>query len=152
MQIINLVNAPAHLQTLAVWHHEEWRDLNPGQTLEQRVQKMQGYLGTDFIPSTYIACDDALLGSASIVESDMDDRKDLSPWLASVYVDKPYRRQGVGSRLVKHVIEMARQHGVKKLYLFTPDQESFYLQLGWYVKEKTVYRGKEVTIMCFNIY
>lgn len=151
MEIINLTDAPAYLQTLASWHHEEWRDLNPGQTLDQRMQKMQCHMEGRFIPSTYLAVDGLLLGSAAIVESDMDNRKDLSPWLASVYVDKQYRRQGIGSRLVKHIVDKARHQGIKNLYLFTPDQECFYQQLGWQVLEKTHYHGVEVTIMYYCV-
>jgi len=151
MKIINLADAPAYLQTLAAWHHEEWRALNPGQTLEQRMQKMQAHLEGDFIPSTYLAVDGQLLGSAAIVESDMDNRKDLSPWLASVYVDKQYRQQGIGSRLIRYIVDMAKHKEIKKLYLFTPDQEYFYQRLGWQVLEKTRYRGVEVTILNYSV-
>lgn len=151
MQIINLVDAPEHLKLLAAWHHNEWGDLNPGQTLEQREQKMQSYLGDQFIPSTYLAIDRHLLGSAAIVENDMDNRKHLSPWLASVYVDQSYRRRGIGSQLVQHVVDIARLQGIRNMYLFTPEQEVFYQRLGWCVLEKTLYRGSQVTVMCLQI-
>jgi len=151
MRIINLADVPEYLETLAKWHHQQWQALNPGQTLEQRIQKMQGYLGDDFIPSTYVASDGRLLGSAAIVACDLDSRADLSPWLASVYVDRGYRRQGIGSRLVRHVVEQARQHGVRRLYLFTPDQVTFYQQLDWQVLEPAEFHNHQVTIVYIDI-
>ena len=151
MRIINLAEAPEHIDTLAKWHHQQWHALNPGQTLAQRIQKMQGYLGGDFIPGTYVAFDGRLLGSAAIVECDMDSRQDLSPWLASVYVDPPYRRQGIGSSLVRHVVEQARLHGINRLYLFTPDQVAFYQQLGWQILEVAEYIQHPVTIMYIDL-
>ncbi len=150
MRIIDLAEAPEYIDTLANWHHQQWQALNPGLTLVQRIEKMQSYMQDDFIPTTYVACDPQLLGSAAIVECDMDDRCELSPWLASVYVDKAYRSQGVASSLVRHIVEQAGLHGIDRLYLFTPDQVSFYQRLGWQALEVTTYRHCQVTIMTID--
>jgi len=69
------------LKQLAQWHHEEWGDYNPGLTLEQRVQRMQPHLQDVAVPSTYVAYDDELLGSADLVRHDMSIRQELTPWL-----------------------------------------------------------------------
>jgi hypothetical protein len=37
---------------------------------------------------------------------------------------------------------------LETLYLFTPDRESFYQNLGWQVLSKEEYRGAWVTVMC----
>jgi GNAT superfamily N-acetyltransferase len=151
MQIVNLKDELNHLVTLASWHHDEWSYLNPDATLEERIEEMKRCLGPEFIPTTYIAKDDELLGSAAIVEHDMDTKQELSPWLASVYVAPQFRRKGVGSKLVLHVMNQARENGVEALYLFTPDEEEFYAHLGWKPFEKTKYRGYAVTIMKVNL-
>ena len=39
----------------------------------------------------------------------MDTRKELSPWLASVFVAPEFRKWGIGSKLVLHVMEQARE-------------------------------------------
>jgi hypothetical protein len=44
MKIINLALAPEHIPTIAAWHHAQWGYLNPGGTLESRIEKMQRYL------------------------------------------------------------------------------------------------------------
>ncbi len=109
---------------------------------------MQAYLDNALIPSTYIALENnTLLGSAAIVEHDMDNKPELSPWLASVYVDKEYRYQGIGSKLVKHVINIARKANVTELFLFTTQQAEFYSKLGWNKLQSEKYRDEDVTIM-----
>ena len=147
MKILNLNQVTELLPTLAQWHQQQWSELNPGETLQQRITRMQAYLGHDFIPSTFVAMGDSLYGSAAIVTSDMDSHPELTPWLASVYVAPPFRQQGIGSTLVQHVMQQAAAHGIGQLYLFTPDREDFYLRLGWQVVQREPYRNHAVTIM-----
>lgn len=151
MQIMNLKEIPGHLEMLANWHQEQWSYFNPQGTLAGRIERMKSHLLPEFIPTTFVAMDQELFGSAAIVEHDMDTRKDLSPWLASVFVAPEFRRQGIGSELVRHVMEHARLNQIQRLYLFTPDREAFYAKLGWEMFENTKYRGYAVTIMHVNL-
>lgn len=145
--ITDLRQAPARLAKLADWHHAQWSYLYPGQTLAERTKTMRLHLCDKLIPSTYLAIDHDLVGSASMIENDMETRPELTPWLASVYVDKPYRNQGIGRALVKHVIDVAANNSIKRLYLFTPDMQSFYQDIGWQFYDRENYHGEEVTIM-----
>jgi N-acetylglutamate synthase-like GNAT family acetyltransferase len=148
MKIINLAAAPEHIPTIAAWHHAQWGYLNPGGTLESRVERMQRFLKGAAMPAMYICVEGKhLVGTAALVESDMDSHPELSPWLASVYVNPDYRKRGLGSALVKHVVSQARNHGFSPLYLFTPDQARFYQNLGWQFMAQESYRGGEATLM-----
>ncbi len=147
LEILNLKEKPDDLTTLARWHQDEWSYLNPGETLEHRVSRMQPYLNADFIPSTFIAVDNILLGSAAIIAQDMKTRPQLTPWLASVFVAPGCRRNGTGSKLVLHAMQQARNAGIKTLYLFTPDKQAFYLKLNWTIMNSEQYHGHEVTVM-----
>jgi N-acetylglutamate synthase-like GNAT family acetyltransferase len=147
MQILDLREEPQHIHILAEWHHHQWSSLNPDGSLEKRIAKMQDYLSDDFVPSTLIAKTDKLLGSAAIVENDMDTKPELTPWLASVFVAPQYRNQGIGSQLVKQLMDEAKQAGIETIYLFTPDQVNFYQKLGWEVFSSEEYRGHSVTVM-----
>ena len=147
MQILDLRDEPQQIPTLAEWHHQQWASLNPNGSLEKRILKMQDYLSDELVPSTFIAKTTELLGSAAIVENDMETKPDLTPWLASVFVAPEYRRQGVGSQLVKHAMQKAKQAGIEAMYLFTPDQVNFYQKLGWEVIANEEYRGHSVMVM-----
>lgn len=148
MKIINLTEAPEHIPIIAAWHHAQWGYLNPGGTLEARVEKMQRYLKGAAMPAMYICVDDKHpVGTAALVESDMDSHPELSPWLASVYVNPDYRNRGVGAMLVKRVVSEAKAQGLSPLYLFTPDRATFYQGLGWQFIGQESYRGGEATLM-----
>lgn len=148
MNIIDLSSEPEHIPTLAAWHHQEWAYLNPGDLLSERVERMKGYLGKGLVPSTFVFKQDGqLAGSAALVASDMDTRPTLTPWLASVFVAPPFRCQGIGSALVRHVMLCAKLGGIETLYLFTPDRQTFYEKLGWRTLSTEAYRGAAVTVM-----
>ncbi len=148
MKIVDLRSAPHHIPTLAQWHHDEWSYLNPGGSVEKRVEKMRAYLGENLIPTMLIAVeDDDVWGSAALSTSDMDTKPELSPWLANVYVRTDKRGLGVGAKLVKSIMDLAKQNQLSRIYLFTPDQENFYAKLGWKTISKESYRNSPVTIM-----
>ena len=146
-EILNLKDEPENLAKLASWHQDEWSYLNPGENLAARITRMQSHLNNEFIPSTFIAKDKTLLGSAAIVSQDMKTEPPLTPWLASVFVRPENRKQGIGRKLVLHVMTQARKEGNDILYLYTPDQVSFYSKLGWSVLDERQYKGSDVTIM-----
>lgn len=147
LNIVNLKDVPEYLEILAQWHHQQWSYLNPGETLQQRIARMQVYLNGDDLPSTFIALADSLSGSAALVNNDMVTRPELSPWLASVYVHPQYRCRGIGSALVSHVMTQAQLIGIETLYLFTPDKQLFYRKRGWQLIENERYHDHEVSIM-----
>jgi GNAT superfamily N-acetyltransferase len=151
MKITNLKEHPEYIPTLAKWHHDEWAYLNPGGSLEGRIRFLGAQTESDDIPETFVAVSGTiLLGSASLVPHDMEMRMDLTPWLASVYVATEQRKQGVGSALVRHVVQEAARRGYETLYLFTPDQQALYAGLGWTTLEKTEYQGYVVEIMTID--
>lgn len=152
MNILNLKDEPYHIGKLAEWHHNEWSYLNPDGSIEKRSEKMKMYLEPGFVPSTFIGKDNGeLIGSAAIVKYDMDTHEELSPWLASVYVSAGHRQHGYGGLLVRHVMQKAKEKGIKKLYLVTPSEENFYAKLGWSKKFEEIYKGVAVTIMQVNL-
>jgi len=147
-----LADRPEFLPVLAGWHHGEWGRLHPGDTAEKRAERMKAHLGKKQVPTTFVAlADGRSVGSASLVDYDMEGREDLTPWLASVYVIPEYRRRGIGSALVERVVEEARTLGIETLYLFTWDQERLYARLGWAVLERTEYKGERIVIMSIKL-
>ena len=70
-----------------------------------------------------------MIGFISIFPTDGEERKDLSPWYATMYVKEDYRRKGYSKILNTAILEEAKKRGFKKLYLKT-DLINYYEKFG----------------------
>ncbi|MBN1812726.1 MAG: GNAT family N-acetyltransferase [Anaerolineae bacterium] len=145
----------AHLDavpTLAAWVYDQWGHwMSPATTPETLCREFERRAVQGRIPETFVAMEDGVpVGTASLVAHDLAERMDLSPWLAAVYVAPEFRNQGVGSALVRAVMDETLALGVEELYLFTPDKMSFYSRLGWKVLEHREHHGTDVTVMMYE--
>src|SRR6266404_868520 len=132
MEFVYLADRLEFLPTLAEWHHEEWGYIRPGDTVQARQERLEEECGHLQIPTTVVAIEkEELLGSVMLLESDMKTHKELSPWLASLFVVAQRRREGIRAALVRRLISEARNLRVKRLFLYTPSEERFYRRLGW---------------------
>ena len=136
---------------LAAWIYNEWSYLYPGATLQDFEGLLRERINKKSLPLTFVALEAGEpIGTASLKAFDMETRSDLTPWLTSLHVAKPWRRRGIGSSLVKAIEQKAVELGIRKLFLFTTDaalDALFYSRLGWTVKEKTIYHSYPVIIM-----
>lgn len=151
MRIENIADNPALIETVARWQWGEWGHLDPDDSLAARIASLRDQTDPNRIPTTFIALDGGEpLGTASLVEDDMNTHRDLSPWLASVYVMPATRGRGVASALVRRVVRQAAAMGVTRLYLYTPDAEGLYAKLGWQMIAEEHFEGHPVTIMAID--
>ena len=152
MEFVYLADHREFLAQLSEWHHAEWGYIRPGDTVEARLKRLEAECGHLGIPTTIIAVENGeLFGSVMLLEEDMDTHKELSPWLASLFVTPQRRRQGIGVALVRRLITEAHNLGIKRLYLYTPSEERFYKKLGWSVLERTQYAGKPAVVMAYDL-
>ncbi len=152
MRIENIADCPNFVETVARWQWGEWGHLDPDDSLAARITSLRDQTDPNRIPTTYIALDgDAPLGTASLVKHDMSMHRELSPWLASVYVTPTARGRGVASALVRHVVGQAAAMGVTRLSLYTPDAQRLYEKLGWRVMAEEHFEGHPVTIMAIDL-
>jgi len=148
MKIEYLADYKDIIPTLAEWSYEEWSYLHPERTLSDVERLISEISNKRHIPISLVAIDKGkVIGMISLKTSDFKARPNLSPWLAGLYVDKPHRRKGVGTKLVHEIEKLAARLGVRKLYLVTDDAEKFYSKLCWSVQERTVWQGLSVTVM-----
>lgn len=71
-----------------------------------------------------------IFGSVALLRNDLVSRQDLHPWLACLYVEERYRRQGIAALLMDHAISYIRNRGYPAVYL-TTDLPGFYERKGW---------------------
>jgi len=89
------------------------------------------------IPTTIIAvAGEFPVGIASLKNNDLWHRKDLNPWLASLFVHEKFRHKKVATNLITRIVEHGKKLGFNKVYLFLGNEEQhklekFYTSLGW---------------------
>lgn len=148
MNILRLEEHPEHTIILAEWIFNEWGRNLPNGSVSRAEKALSTTPDTTGLPVSFIALrEERPAGVARLVKHDMDTRKDLSPWLASVFVPVEYRRRGIGTELCKTAVAEAKNLGFAKLFLFTPDKESFYTRQGWNTIERVTYKDKQVVVM-----
>ena len=72
---------------------------------------------------------DILIGFISLFKYDGDERRDLTPWYATMYVKKEYRGKGYSKILNNAILEEAKKIGFDKIYLKT-DLINYYEKYG----------------------
>jgi GNAT superfamily N-acetyltransferase len=147
--ITPLADHPHLAPAIAQWHFSEWGHLYPDGTVDGWLDHIRMRMNVDRIPMTVVAHDDRgePVGTAALVEHDMETRRELTPWLGGVYVVPAARRQGVASALVSDVMRRAEQLGARTLYLYTNAAEHLYRRLGWRQLSREPYMGRDVTVM-----
>jgi GNAT superfamily N-acetyltransferase len=136
------------VELLAQWHWNEWGHADPNGSLAMWTAGLRERTNREIIPTTYVALSgDELLGSVTLVEHDMATRRDLSPWLAGLYVAPAFRSQGVGRALTRHAVRQAAAMRAPRLYLHTATARGLYERLGWWPIANEWYEGELVVVM-----
>lgn len=130
LQIRNFLDCPEALPVVAKWIYDRWFVGKPGHSIDSMLLQMREGK-RDEVPLGLVAfIDDRPVGTVSLLSTDLEERKDLSPWLAGLLVLPESRGFGVGSALVKELIKINQASQNQNLYLYT-EIPSFYERLGW---------------------
>lgn len=130
MEKYNIIRIREHaefLDTAAEWFHEKWKIPKAAY-----VESMEACLkGEASVPQWYVVMDgEQIIGGLGVIENDFHERKDLTPNVCAVYVEKSYRNQGIAGCMLNFVCEEMAEEGIDTLYLLT-DHTSFYERYGW---------------------
>lgn len=119
ISIVPLYEKPEYAPILAHWSYSEWylkRDIPFDVNLKAYQRRSQSRK----IPLSLVAIVGTVpVGMVSLKENDLWSRKDLNPWLASLFVLKEYRHIGVGTMLVRQLVREAEALGYAGLHLFS---------------------------------
>ena len=87
-----LCNYPQYYKNVADWMFNQWSYLYKDSKKEEWLKNIIKRSNKNSIPEIIICeINSKLVGTASIVQCDMDTHKHLTPWLASVYVAEEER-------------------------------------------------------------
>ena len=133
--IVTLSERPDLLPVGARWAWQQWGQ-SAGRTLEQVLKHGARYADPLSHDQAFLLLDDGVPAAmASFVASDLDTRPDLTPWLAGVYVDTPFRGRGHAVRVIRRVEHKAVETGATELWLYTWTAAPLYRRLGWHDRE-----------------
>lgn len=111
----------------AEWFHSKWKV--PIEAYEESISECIKNKGK--VPQWYVAVENnKILAGMGVIENDFHERKDLTPNICAVYVEKEHRCNGIAGVLLQNVYDDMEHFGIKTLYLIT-DHTSFYERYGW---------------------
>lgn len=79
-------------------------------------------------------------------------RPELTPWLASLYVEPDFRGQGIAVKLIKDITQKAKSLGYHALYLLAFDEAlpNWYEKQGWQKIGQDAVHFHPVTLMSLS--
>jgi predicted N-acetyltransferase YhbS len=128
--IVHLFEAPTLRPAVARLIHDEFWTEVPGASAEAMAERLRQADRADRIPLCRVAVHEGLpVGVVNLVDHDDDQHREWTPWLAGMVVAAPWRGQGIGSRLVRQLLDDARRLRVPRVW-FGTDGPGFYTRLG----------------------
>jgi GNAT superfamily N-acetyltransferase len=102
------------------------------------------------LPIAFVAHDEGdYLGSAFLIDCDLEERQQYKPWVAAVWVEEAQRKRGIGRSLVEEATKAAAKLGYSVSYICCHrDLEVFYNAFGWSVLERDVGPHKLSILSC----
>lgn len=124
LKIYNLKDRQEYIKEIAILTQKEWGKNNLSEDefenkISKKVEKIKRLFDDEYYCKLILLDDNKLIGFISIFPSDGDERKDLSPWYATMYVKEKYRGKGYSKILNNAILKEARNRRIKRIYLRT---------------------------------
>lgn len=139
MQISDLRQYPGYADTVADRGWNAWWT-ESGVPIEDYRAHLDPMLEGHGVPSAFVAHEnDRYIGSVLIIDNDLDERPNYSPWIAALWVEPEFRRQGVAAQLMARSREYLAKLGHDTCYLCaTAEKRPYYLKQGFTLLEEDV--------------
>ena len=143
-EIVRIAERPDVVPMVAQWLWDEWH-LDAGDSLEAIRDAVAASVSPSGPPQTFVLLvDNRPVGTASLVAHDLDERPNLTPWLAGVFVIPEARGRGHVIQLIQAVEVACRSAGVGTVWLHTTGAERVYARAGWHTVEAIQRRGRSL--------
>jgi GNAT superfamily N-acetyltransferase len=135
LEITCVAKRPDLVPVVAKWLWREWWE-NRGLSAEETqaiYSKGQVEIGA---PQTIVLVADGVpVGTASLALQDLEERPDLTPWLAGVFIIPEMRGRGYAYRLLEAFDEACYAASIDTAWLYTTSAQDLYLKVGWRVAQ-----------------
>lgn len=131
MKIVNVKGNSEYLSEYIELCSYEWGSKKSKLEMQQYVEKRKKRILSDDKVISILGLVDRnnLIGFISLFKYDGENRKDLTPWYATMYVKKEYRNRGYSKLLNDAILKEAIKLGYKKVYLKT-ELDNYYEKFG----------------------
>ena len=133
MKIYNIKDRQDYIEEVAILTQNEWGKYSNKDDFKNRIKnkikKIKDNLENPYYCKLILLDEDKLVGFISIFPSDGDERQDLTPWYATMYVKEEYRGKGYSKILNDAILEEAKSRGFDKIYLKS-DLNNYYEKFG----------------------
>ena len=124
LKIYNITEKQEFLREVAELTQKEWGSKTISEEefevkINKKISKIIDNFNNPFYCKLVLLDNNVLIGFISIFPTDGEERKDLSPWYATMYVKEEFRGNGYSKILNNAILEEAKKRGFKKLYLKT---------------------------------
>ena len=152
LKIYNIKEKQEFLREVAELTQKEWgHQTNSEEEFKKKVQNKISKIVQNFNNPSYCKLilleNNNLIGFISIFPTDGDERIDLTPWYATMFVKEDYRGKGYSKILNDAILSEARKRNIPKLYLKTT-LNNYYEKFGATYLE-TLQNGEK--LYCFDI-
>lgn len=134
LEIYNIKDKQEYLKEIAELTQKEWgsgtnsiEEFNA--KIDKKINKIISNLNNPNYCKLILLQDNTLVGFISIFPHDCDERPDLSPWYATMYVKEEFRGNGYSKLLNEAILKEAKSRGFTKIYLKT-DLINYYEKFG----------------------
>ena len=122
MKIYNIKEKLEYIKEVATLTQKEWgckcnseEEFNG--KVNKKIKKIKDNLDNNNYCKLILLDEDKLVGFISIFPTDGDERQDLTPWYATMYVKEEYRGNGYSKILNDAILKEAKNRGFDKIYL-----------------------------------
>lgn len=134
LKIYNLKDRQEYIREVAILTQKEWGKDNLNldefeKKINEKINKIKKQFDNTYYLKLILLKNNQLIGFISIFPTDGDERKDLSPWYATMYVKKEYRGKGYSKILNNAMLEEAKKRKIKRIYLKTK-LKNYYEKFG----------------------
>lgn len=134
LKIYNLKDKQEYIKEISILTQKEWgaRNLSLNEfenKITKKINKIRQLFNDEYYCKLILLDDNTLIGFISIFPNDGNERKDLSPWYATMYVKEEYRGKGYSKILNDAILKEAKRRNIKKIYLKTT-LENYYEKFG----------------------
>jgi GNAT superfamily N-acetyltransferase len=133
-RIVNLRDCPEHLESVARWCAVAFAGSE--KAADRVAAALREHLEERPYPFTLVLLyADRPVGCVHGVESELDERPDLEPFIAALFVVEERRGEGLGSLLLNAAERQARAAGFATAYLCAWSRPEWYIARGWTIVE-----------------